>query len=410
MRLAVVIPCYNHAHYIGRAIRSVLDQTRPVDRLIVIDDGSKDDSVAAIRALGEPQVELHVQENQNAFNTINRGVRMAAEDCDAIAILNSDDHYHPQRFEKLVPVLENDPGAQVVCSGLHIIDENDQPLPDDHPRTQWFRALWSLEARDDLDLASWMGLGNFPATTSNVLGRAAYLAANPMRSYHFNHDYYFLTGAVVRGALRIEPEPLVNYRVHSTNTMNTRPDRLIRELLRQQLDFLRDFHQEMAADEQMRRRYKLYLHAAFDNISAFPAGLFLHLLGGVLGGHDAAAVTEMVRALDEDRFPELGVFPNRHHVTNWTGGPLGSSGQLAEKFDGLRAERDRLKGDLTSERDLRRALAALAADRHHALGRALRLAPSVDSLPGRTAAEKLAALRDLAARSHWLRAARGPGG
>ena len=92
MRLAVVIPCYNHAHYIGRAIRSVLDQTRPVDRLIVIDDGSKDDSVAAIRALGEPQVELHVQENQNAFNTINRGVRMAAEDCDAIAILNSDDH------------------------------------------------------------------------------------------------------------------------------------------------------------------------------------------------------------------------------------------------------------------------------------------------------------------------------
>ncbi len=406
MRLAVVIPCYNHARYIGRAIRSVLDQTRPVDRLIVIDDGSTDDSVAAVRALGEPRVELVTQENRNAFNTINRGVGLAAADCDAIAILNSDDHYHPQRVEKLLPVLEADAGAQVVCSGLHIIDDDDQPLPDDHPRAQWFRAIWSLRARDDLDLASWLGLGNFPATTSNILGRAAYLAANPMRPYHFNHDYYFLTGAAIRGVLRIVDDPLVNYRVHASNTMNTQPAKLMRELLRQQVDFLRDFHGEMAGDEAMRRRYKLYLHAAFDNMSAFQTGLFLHLLGATLQGLPAERVTEMVGALDEAGFPELAVFPNRHHITHWTGGPLGQAGQLAEKFDGVRAERDRLKAELAAERDLRRLLAGLAGDRWFALGRALGLAPAMDSLPGADATAKLQSLRAMAARSPWLRAAR----
>ena len=119
-RLAVVIPCYNHAAYVEAAIRSVLKQTRPVDRLIVIDDGSTDNSVEVIRAMGEPLVELHVQENQNAYNTINRGVAMAATDCDFIAILNSDDHYHPERFEKLLPVLLADAAAEVVCSGLRI--------------------------------------------------------------------------------------------------------------------------------------------------------------------------------------------------------------------------------------------------------------------------------------------------
>ena len=43
-RISVVIPSYNHAPYIAQAIRSVLDQDRPVDELIIVDDASTDDS------------------------------------------------------------------------------------------------------------------------------------------------------------------------------------------------------------------------------------------------------------------------------------------------------------------------------------------------------------------------------
>lgn len=402
-RLGVVIPCYNHGRYITRAIRSVLDQTRAVDRLIVIDDGSRDDSVEVIRSLGEPRVELHVQENQNAFNTINRGVAMAATDCDFIAILNSDDHYAPDRFEKLLPVLENDHGAMVACSGLHIIDENDEPLPVDHPRARWFQAIWSMEARDDLEMAEWIGLGNFPATTSNVLARADYLAANPMRPYHYNHDYYFLTGAAVRGGLRVLSEPLVNYRVHTGNTMNTSPAKLMKELLRQQVDFLREFTPEMRRDPEARRRYKLYIQAAFENISAFDTGLFLQILGHALATGDANALDDHIRALEPFDWPELERFPNRHHVTTWPGGgPLGMASTMPEKLDALRAQRDSAREEAAARKELARLLARIASDRKFALGTALGLAPRLDRLKGGNDRERLRELQALLAGSFWM--------
>ena len=49
-RIAVVIPVYNHARYVGEALESVLAQTRKPDRVIVIDDGSKDDSLDVLGA------------------------------------------------------------------------------------------------------------------------------------------------------------------------------------------------------------------------------------------------------------------------------------------------------------------------------------------------------------------------
>ena len=408
-RLAVVIPCYNHARYIVHALRSVLDQTRPVDRIIVIDDGSKDNSVETIRAMGEPRVELHVQENQNAFNTINRAVKLAATDCDYIAILNSDDHYDLRRFELLLPLLEEDPSAQVVCSGLRIIDENDNPLAEDHPRSQWFRAIWSLEALDDLEMAEWLGLGNFPATTSNVLARASYLAANPMRAYHYNHDYYFLTGAVVRGGLRVLSQPLVNYRVHATNTMNTAPAKLMKELLRQQVDFLRDFGPEMERDAEMRRRYKLYIEAAFENISAFDTGLFLQLLSRALRDGDAKALDAAILAMDPADWPELTRFPNRHHVTSWPGGgPLGTATSLPEKLDAVRAERDKAKSEHKAQQEITKILASVAGDKKFALGALLGLAPKLDGLSGQNAAEKLLDLRRRLQGTPWLSAGRRP--
>lgn len=402
-RLAVVIPCYNHARYITRAIRSVLDQTRTVDRLIVIDDGSRDESVEVIRSLGEPRVELHVQENQNAFNTINRGVALAAEDCEFIAILNSDDHYTLDRFEKLLPVLENDDQAMVACSGLNIIDENDEPLAPDHARARWFQAIWSLEARDDLEMAEWMGLGNFPATTSNIVARAGYLRANPMRAYHYNHDYYFLTGAAVRGGLRILSEPLINYRVHTGNTMNTSPAKLMKELLRQQVDFLREFASEMGRDPEARRRYKLYIQAAFENISAFDTGLFLQVLGHALANGDAEALDEHIRALEPADWPELDRFPNRHHVTTWPGGgPLGMASTMPEKLDALREQRDAARAEAAARKDLSRLLARVTADRKFALGTALGLAPRLDRLKGRTDRERLQEIHALIAASFWM--------
>ena len=90
-RLAVVIASYNHAQYIPFAIESVLKQTRRPERFLIIDDGSKDNSVEVIRQYEKDGVELIVQENAGAHATWNRCIEKAAEDCDLVSILNSDD-------------------------------------------------------------------------------------------------------------------------------------------------------------------------------------------------------------------------------------------------------------------------------------------------------------------------------
>ena len=73
-QIAVVIPLYNHAAYIGDAIRSVLAQTRTVDKIVIVDDGSTDDSVEIVRAFAEPRIELSTQPNAGAHAAINRGI------------------------------------------------------------------------------------------------------------------------------------------------------------------------------------------------------------------------------------------------------------------------------------------------------------------------------------------------
>lgn len=409
-RLAVVIPVYNHAHYIVRGLRSVLDQTRPVDRIIVIDDGSKDDSVEVIRAMNEPRIELHTQENQNAFNTINRAIKMAAEDCDYISILNSDDYYHLDRFEKLLPLLEANPDKQVICSAIQVIDEHSEDLADDHERMKWFNAVWSVVNDKSVDTVEWMGLANFPATTSNVIGRAKYMAANPFRPYHFNHDYYFLTGAAWRDAIMVHNERLVYYRVHATNTITSAPAPLMRELLRQHLDLLKDFRGELQADVAMRRRMKLYFRAAFDSVSSLHMGLLMMLFSDVLQDVSHDEILGLVNELDEENWDELRVFPNRHIVNNHErGGPLAGCTQLAEKLDMAQTKIDRLRADKEAAVEHRRLVSAVNDSRWIALGRALGGCKNLAGDRGKNVADKCDVLRDAIAHSGWVKFGRSLG-
>jgi len=87
-RIAVVIPVYDHAKFVGEAIESVLAQTRQADRILVIDDGSKDDSLAVCQAFTDRGVQARGRENRGAHNTINELVQWAADEgCDWVDAL-----------------------------------------------------------------------------------------------------------------------------------------------------------------------------------------------------------------------------------------------------------------------------------------------------------------------------------
>lgn len=384
MRLAVIIPCYNHARYIGKALESALNQTRKPDRILVIDDGSKDDSPTVIRGFEARGVEFTARENRGAHNTINELVRRAAEDCDVISILNSDDHYAPDRFEKCLPLLEANPDKQVVCSALRVIGGDNAPLNPAEPRAKWFRAVWSeaervlTDSADDAErearLCEWMATANFPATTSNVIARAGWLLRFPFRPYRFNHDYYFLAQTALRGAMALHPEPLVNYRVHGANTMNVSPAPLLREMLRMHLDLYHDLAPDLRADPVLRARFARYARALWGSVSSFHAGLFQTLLAELAAKHTPEELEAAVAALEETEFPELSTYPNKARVNLWDeSGPLSAETALAEKYEALRQSHRELK---EREKAAKTRLRALENHFWTRLGRRLKLLKS----------------------------------
>lgn len=406
-RLAVVIPCYNHEQYIGKAVDSCLGQTRPPDRIVVIDDGSSDRSVDILRSYAERgQIEFTAQPNAGAHATIGRCIAKAAEDCDLISILNSDDHYVANRFEKCLPWFEQNPGRSVLCTGINVIDENDQPLDPGNARMKWFDAIWSIGERPGADLPSWLGQANFPATTTNVIARTRYFEANPFRPYRFNHDYYFLAKAVLEDQLGLLPEKLCNYRVHSSNTITTAPAPLVREMLRMHLDLLHELAPRLGRDPGLRRRLYRYLHGAADNVSSLHGGLLQVLLAELASPRTEAEILSLIENLDPAEFPELESFPNRALVNahDPERGPLSPGTGLAERYEHLRGKSASHQADAKALRELSRIRNHLLRSRWVALGRMLGACRKLYSDAGKTPEEKLHKLATAAEESKWLRA------
>lgn len=399
-RLAVIIPVYNHARYIGEALESCLSQTRKPDRIIVIDDGSKDDSMAVMEPFKARGVEISGRENRGAHNTINELVAEAARDCDWISILNSDDRYLPQRFEKCLEVARANPAKSVISTRLEVIDDNGSRMREDEPRARWFYGVQSLGDAAELSPAEWLGRGNFIATTSNVFCRAAYLKANPFRPYRFNHDYFFLAGAAWRDEIALSKEMLMQYRVHGNNTITTKPEPLMREMLRMHLDLFHDFADELAADENKRRRFYDYMRALWDNMSSFHAGMFNVLLAQIAKRATESEIETLVKAV---KGPEFDTSPNRSMSGAFDGTEPLSVGALSRKLDAMREDKARLQDDREALQELLKLRQQLSTSRWVSLGSTLGLARTLRKNDGKSPAEKVQRLRSACAASQWLK-------
>ena len=105
-KVSVVIPVYNGAGHVGRAIESVLKQKRPADEIIVVDDGSTDDTADEIGKFGEKVRYIH-QENGGVSSARNAGINAATSEW--IAFLDSDDEWLDSYLEKQIALLKRNP-------------------------------------------------------------------------------------------------------------------------------------------------------------------------------------------------------------------------------------------------------------------------------------------------------------
>lgn len=109
-RISIIIPTYNHARFLPEALQSALSQTRPADEIIVIDNGSTDETSRIVRSY---PVRYVWQTNQGICGSTNRGIAEATGDY--LVILHSDDRLLPHHLERSLAAFAECPDAGFVC-------------------------------------------------------------------------------------------------------------------------------------------------------------------------------------------------------------------------------------------------------------------------------------------------------
>ncbi|MCC5613066.1 glycosyltransferase [Nostoc sp. CHAB 5834] len=121
---SVIIPVYNKAGYIKKCIDSVIDQTFSEFELIIIDDGSTDDSLAIIRQFSDPRIKYKVQKNAGVSATRNNGVKIAKYD--NVAFLDADDWWHPDFLEEADKLVRAYPAADLYGTNYYYVKNGKQ--------------------------------------------------------------------------------------------------------------------------------------------------------------------------------------------------------------------------------------------------------------------------------------------
>ncbi len=203
--VSVVITCYNQAHYIGEAIESVLNQTLAPAEIIVIDDGSPDDTSSVVEGFGA-RVRYIKQANAGVVVARTRGINESKGEF--LVLLDGDDRLLPTGLERAVEVLVNNPGCAFVSGQCRLIEADGslRSTPRQKPLTANIYAALLLD--------------NFIWMPAQVMFRRQKLIDAGGLDAHADHasDYeLYLRLARIYGACSLT-EDVADWRLHGGNT------------------------------------------------------------------------------------------------------------------------------------------------------------------------------------------------
>jgi glycosyltransferase involved in cell wall biosynthesis len=200
--VSVVIPCFRCASTINRAIASVVQQTQQPTEVILVEDGSGDETLMVLQALAKSYPDwvkiIALSENQGAANARNVGWATATQPY--IAFLDADDAWHPQKIEIQTAYMNAHPEL-VLCGHRHrIID--DPALPD------WQVQTWTAEC---IPKWSWL-LSNKFVTPSVMVRRDVYQRFVPNRRYMEDHVLWLEFVCSGSGVTKLSAELVAIYK------------------------------------------------------------------------------------------------------------------------------------------------------------------------------------------------------
>lgn len=225
--VSVIIPAYNHEAYIKATLASVLGQTLPDLEVILIDDGSTDNTLEKAKAVNDPRLRVISQKNQGTAKALNKGLKLAQGTF--LAILNSDDLYPPTRLELMTRAMQEKKTA-LAFSQVKLIDAKGQAITSGET-WEWLQAAYEFyDQNKNLVLA--LIKDNFVCTSSNlVFHRSLLKKIGGFSDLHYVNDLDFILRAMLNAksnqdhpgqACLFIQQPLLCYRIHPQNTIKER--------------------------------------------------------------------------------------------------------------------------------------------------------------------------------------------
>ncbi len=206
LKVSVVIPTYNYARFIGEAIKSILAQTHPVSEIIVVDDGSSDDTEQVI---AEFRGKVRYIEKENGGVCSARNVGIANSTGDFVAFFDADDISHPTRIEKQLARFAADAEIGLVHCGIREIDVQGNVVGCNVEGKEGWVA-------DDMVLLKPVIIG--PGGTIMVKREAFQAVGVFDERLEIYEDWEFCYRVARKFKIGFVPEVLLDYRLHGKNS------------------------------------------------------------------------------------------------------------------------------------------------------------------------------------------------
>jgi glycosyltransferase involved in cell wall biosynthesis len=272
--VTVLLPVYNGARYLHRAITSVLAQDLEAFELVISDDNSTDHSAAIVESFRDPRIVFERSDrNLGIFGNLNRAARLA--NAEYLQIFAQDDVLFPQCLSEQRAALEAVTHAGMAFCQFSPIDENEQPIGDPFDPKTGLGAAYDADVLSatplvltpDIALRCFAAFGSFPGNISDVmLRRSAYRTIGPFNpDLRYSGDFDYWVRLARRHSIVWNRQILLKVRRHAEQA--TYVENRTLDQLRQEIPIWRalfeSFPEEERADVEWyvtRMRGVQYLH------------------------------------------------------------------------------------------------------------------------------------------------------
>jgi glycosyltransferase involved in cell wall biosynthesis len=204
---------YNGGKFVAAQLQSILAQLGPEDEVVIVDDGSSDDTVGQIMANGDPRIRLmRHSENRGVMATFEDALRSATGKI--LFLCDDDDLWAPAKVPRFLELFARRPVVEIVQSRVRMIDEHGEPLSDSQINRmgKFLPGFWR-----NLFMNHYQG--SAMAIRASLLGR---VLPFPVRG-SFLHDAWIGTrNDLLGGKVAFIDEELLFYRRHTHNASGTK--------------------------------------------------------------------------------------------------------------------------------------------------------------------------------------------